>query len=240
VSNAQSAERLDRKSRGWKPWVARAALWLAVLATVTYIVAVLTWRYSGSNQWELVREQDGVRLYTFKSPGFDVRQVRGVVTVESTLGGLVQFMKDPDVCDQIGCYESRMVENVDEQVQYYTFRFDYPFGFRPRDFVVRAQFHQHPQTGAVLLEFTAAPDKMPLNDCCVRVTDMRNSWLFTPLGDGRVEVQYTMNMHEGGFIPHLLLNNVRPQVMAGLLPRLESMIARDEYQRASFDFLVER
>lgn len=235
-----NAEIAVTKPKRWGRRIAKFLLWAVVLLVIAYWVATLVWRFSGSNTWEFVGEKNGVKVYSLKSPGTDTLQVKGITRVRSTLAGLVAFMQDAEVCSEIGCSHSRMVERVDDQLQYYTFRYEYPLRFKPRDFVVKAQFHQDPKTRNVLLQFDAVPDKLPLQDCCFRVTDMNNVWWFKPLGDGQVELEYTMNMSEGGYIPHFLLNSYRPEVMFEVLPALQKLLEREKYQSAKYDFIVEK
>ena len=226
-----------------KAWVKRPLniLTLVSLSLVSlFFVARLIWRFSGSNQWEFVQEKNGVKVYSLKAPGLDVEQVKGIVRVRSTLAGIVKFMQDPDVCNDIGCYESKMLDRVDDQLQYFSFRYHYPFPFHAREFVVRAQFYQNPHTKEVFLEYAAAPDRVPPNDCCFRITDMNNTWRFTPLENGQVEIEYTVNMNDGGFVPDLLLNMKRPQVMFAILPRLQGLLDKEKYQSAKFDFIKEK
>ena len=231
---------MERKNGNKKGWgrILIKALGVGALGIVgVYLVAGAIWKYTGSNTWEFKQENNGVKVYTLKAPGSSLLQVRGVVTIRSTLDGMVEFMQDPTVCDKIGCYESRMIDHVDDSLQYYTFRYDYPLAFKTREFVVKLQAYQFPESGEVLLEFTSAPEKLPNNDCCFRITDLKNSWKLRPLGNGEIEVQYTMNMNEGGFLPPILVNTIRPQVMLNLLPSLERLVSEEKYQEAQFEFI---
>jgi len=216
--------------------VARVSLVLVALFTVTRVV----WRFSGSNQWELVRDQNGVKVYTLKSPGSDLIQAKGLTQVRSTMGGLVKFMMDPATCADAGCYEPRTIERVDDWLEYGSFRFDLPFPFQTREFVVRSQIHQDPRTKEVLLVFAAAPDKAPPNNCCFRVTEMNNTWRFTPLENGQIEVEFVLNSHAGGFAPDLLLNMQRPKFVIGVLSKLQDSLDRKKYKDAKLDFIKEK
>ena|SRR5215813_9268886 len=228
------------KPKRWTNRILKILLVVSVSLVTLLFVAQLIWRFSGSNQWELVQEENGVKAYTLKAPGLDLEQVRGVVRVRSTLAGIVKFMQDPDVCHDVGCYESRLVERVDDQLNYYTFQYLYPFPFRTREFVIREQCYQNPHTKEVFVGVAAAPDKTPPNDCCFRVTDMNNFWRFTPLENGEVEIEYTVNMNDGGFMPALMSNMVRHKLMFKLLPRMQSLLNKEKYQGAKFDFIKEK
>lgn len=240
LENSKGTENSEAKPKAWVKRPVNVLLLVSVSLVTLFFVASLIWKFSGSNQWELFQEKNGVKVYSLKAPGLDVKQVKGVVRVHSTLAGIVKFMQDPDVCNDIGCYESKMIERVDDQLQYFSFQFHYPFPFRTREFVVRAQFYQNPHTKEVFLEYAAAPDKTPPNACCFRITDMNNTWRFTPLENGQVEIEYTVNMNDGGFVPDLLHNMKRPRVMFALLPRLQGLLNKEKYQSAKFDFIKEK
>jgi hypothetical protein len=64
-------------------------------------------------------------------------------------------------------------------------------------------------------------------------------WRYTPLGNGEVEVEYTMNMSEGGFMPDLLLNTWRPEAIFYALPKMQEVLNREKYQKAKFDYIKE-
>jgi hypothetical protein len=214
---------------------------LVSVSLVTLLfVARLVWRLSGSNEWELVRDQNGVKIYTLKAPGSDLIQVKGVVRVRSTLAGILSFMIDPATCDDYGCYDSYIVERVDDHLLYSFCRVKLPFLFQPRELVIRSQIHQNAQTKEVLLMNTSAPDKVPPSDCCLRVTDMNNRLRFTPLGNGQVEFEYTMNMDEGGYLPDLLLNIKRPDRVYEVLSGLQKLLDREKFKNAKLHYIQEK
>lgn len=211
----------------------------SVSCLAVYFIARATWRFSGSNQWELVQDGNGAKVYALKEPGSDLQQIKGVVRVHSSLAGIVAWLQDPETCKDAGCYEAKGVERVDDQLRYDYFRFDMPGPFKTRDFVLRARFHQIPRTKEIWAEFAAAPEKVPLNACCFRVTNMSNTWRLTPLGNGEVEAEYIMNMDWGGFFPDVLSNTIRPQYLFMQLQGLQGYLNREKFQTATFDFIQE-
>lgn len=220
----------------------RGVLYTIAVLFVLGFVAKTIWKYSGSNRWELVAEnkKKRVRVYVLKSPGTELEQTRAIAPMKSSLAGLVKFMQDPDVCNDVGCDHSRTIERVDDQLQYTTFRFPYPGPFRPRELITRAHFSQNPNTKEVLLEYAATPDLLPPDPCCYRVTRMNNTWRFRPIGNGEVEVEVLMNMDEGGFLPDVLSNLARRKVLLGALPGIAKLVAKPKYQEAKFDFIKEQ
>ncbi len=214
-------------------------LWIACVSLIVALFVVrVVWRFSGSNQWELVGEKNGVKVYSLKVPGTDVKKFKSVFRVHSTLAGLVKYFQDPDACNDVGCSHSYIVERVDDQLEYASFRYKLPSPFHPREFVVREQFYQNPHTREILVEVAAAPDKLPPDQCCFRVTDMNNMWRLTPVGNGDVEVEYIMNMNEGGFMPDILMNIARPKILF-MMRNLQRFVGKEKYQTAKFDFVKE-
>jgi hypothetical protein len=203
-------------------------------------VARTLWRFSGSNRWELVRDQNGVKVYTLKAPGSDLIQVMGVTQIHSTMAGLVKFMTDPDACKDYHCHHVTNVEHVDDQLDYVSFQFNTPFPFRTRELLIRQEVHQNARTKEVLLVFAAAPDEAPPNDCCFRITNMSNTWRLTPQANGQIGIVYLMNMNEGGYLPDLLLNWQRPKLVYRVLRGLQGLVERPKYQTAKLAYIAER
>ena len=206
------------------------------------LAAHLIFKYSGSGQWEPHSERKGVRIYSMKTPGSTLKKFKGVVRVRSTLTAAMALQQDPEVCQWVNCYESRMFEKVDERVQYYTFRWNYPFFFRPREFVIKQQFSRVPETNALLVDVIAAPDKLPPNDCCVRVETMHNTWKYTPLKNGDMELEYVINSDDGGFFPYFLANEGAPAFMRYMLPKMQTILDKQQqkFPNAKFELLGEK
>ena len=202
-------------------------------------VARFIWVISGSNQWEFFGEKNGIKVYTLKAPGVDLLQAKGIFRVHSSLAGVVKLLRDPDTCKDLGCFESYDIERVDDQLEYSHFRINLPPPFRPRDFVIRSQVYQSPNTGEVMVEIAAAPGKAPLNNCCVRVNTMNNTWRLTPLKNGEVEIEYILNMNEGGFLPDILLNTTHPKTLFNL-GIVETLLNKEKLQTAKLDFIKEK
>jgi len=216
-----------------------------VLTASVMLVAVIqilgwAWRFSGTNQWELFGERKGVRVYTLKTPGSDLNKFKCVFRVRSTLSGLVRLMQDPDACDDLQCYGSRIIEKVDDHLQYATFRYKFDRPFRPREYVVRTEIHQNALTKEVLVSYSAALGKIPPDDCCFRVSDFNNAWRLTPLGNGQVDVEYTVNMDEGGLVPNVIANRARPKFLLIALRHLQKILDKDKYRNAKLAFIQER
>lgn len=214
-------------------------LWRVTLALVVlFIVARIGWRFSGSNRWELYKERNGVAVYTLKQPGTDIEQQKGIVRVHSSLAGLVAWMTRGGNCGRtIDCFGNTKEAQVDDQIQYGTYRMELIRPFLPREFYFRYRFHQIPATKEMWVEFAAVEGPPEQDPCCFRVTNMSNTWRLTPAGNGMIEVEYVINMDWGGYLPDFLANKARREYMLGYLKRLDGILAK--FQDAKYDFIRE-
>lgn len=217
----------------------RILFWSVASLVALVFVANLIWKYSGSNQWRLVGERNGVKVYALKAPGDTLEQVRGVTHFRTTLAGMTLLGQDPHTCDRFGCTDSKILGQDNEQLLYSTFRFPSPFPFKPREFVIAGNFFQNSKTKELVIEYNARPELLPPNDCCVRVTRMNNTFFVKPLGNGWVEMDYRQNMDLGGFLPGFLFNELRKEMMFTSVPYMQKVLKKPYYQQAKYNFIQE-
>lgn len=234
-----ASEKAEVKPKSRLRKVGRFLLTGTVWTLALLFVAHLIWKYSGSNQWEVVGEKKGVKVWKLKAPGSELIQVKGTTRVRSSLSAVVALMQDDEMCKDIGCHGAMAINRIDAQLEHAAFRYSLPGPFRTREFVIRQHLFQHPKTKQVFLEYSAVPDAIPPDDCCFRVTHMKNTWIFTPVGDGHVDIQYEVNMSEGGFLPYPLLNKLRPQSVYFILRGMPKWLAKEKYRDVKYAFLDE-
>lgn len=227
------------RKKSWGRKIGKIVFRGIVSLIVLLFVAQMMWRFSGSNQWELALEKDGIKVYSLKSPGSEVVQFKAVGRIHSTVSGIVAWMKDPDACKIQGCTESYEVERVGDQLQYNYFQYDFsPFG--KRDFMIQSLFYQNPQTLEVTLTVQALADKVPQRKDFSRVTNMNNRWRMRPLDNGMAEVEIENNLDMGGFLTNIMFMRTRPRGMYNILTHLEGWVNKEKYQTRRFDFLKEK
>ncbi len=215
------------------------AYFFATVASIA-VVAHFYWKYTGSNSWELRKTVDGVTVYTLKEPGSSYLKFKVVGTFNAKLSSIMKVMRDPEACEEIGCYDFAILETVDYP-RYQFYKFTYPYGapFKPRQYVGRSEFRQDPVTKAIYADYKSVNDRLPEDDCCVRVTHMHNIWTFTPLKGGSVQVEFVMNEIPGGFLPYFLFNSIVADTIHKNVPDLQKILDMDKYRNAVVDYVVE-
>src|SRR5258706_169513 len=99
------------------------------------------------------------------------------------------------------------------------------------------KFSQDPRSKVLIADFLTLPGLVPLDPCCVRVTNMHNTWRFTPLGDGQIQVEWVANYDPG--IPYWMFNALQPVAIPQLRRRTERVFNLEKYRHQQFAWLKE-
>lgn len=212
------------------------------LAAVLF-VAHLLWRASGSNEWELAREENGVKVWTMKSPGSTVLRVKSEVRINSNLGGMVKLLEDLDSCADSYCYDTLELRRIPSLPGHYgkyvRFKFDIPIpGFKTREYVLFAEHVQDPNTKQIEINIMASPDMMPRDECCIRVTHLHNNWKLTPLPNNQLDIEFTQDTDLGG-MQYVLANIALKEGMFKVLNDMQDFMNKDRYKNAKVDYIEE-
>jgi hypothetical protein len=219
-----------------------------VVLTSLIFFANWIWTVSGSNQWELKSDKEGTQVYTLKTPGSSVLKIKGVMhTKEFTLSNQLAPFFDESIQNDCGkwvagCQSYKILQKWDPKternVTMWTVALFPPFS--PREFLLQGHVSQDPVTKVVTLENIAVPNKIPTNDCCVRLSHLHNVWHYTPTGDGTIKVELLYDIEMGGAFPQLLLNLGAPSEIHKMLTVDNPKLLRQEkYRNAKLDFIDE-
>lgn len=212
-------------------------------------VASVVWTMSGSNQWELEIDKDGIQVYSFKASGSYLKQFKGVTRAPYTQSQIVaSLMLDNGSLDNCKewipvCVGLTVLEPYNAKAQgdsvLWTLELMPPL-FKNREYVIKSHAAQDPQTQVVSVDIMAAANKVPLNACCVRITHIHNRWQVAPAQKGWVDLQLVQDFSMGGFFPDLLINlsgaEQTYKLFHDLLPRL---VDKEKYQSARFDYIAQ-
>lgn len=234
----------------------RASTWRRVLRFVGYgiattVVAVyaanVLWKMSGSNQWKLELDQNGVQVYSLKSPGADNKQFLAITRAKYSLNQLIDGLIENSTLDNCrnhipGCVDLRVISPWSTKTMSDTvlWKLALPKPFSPREIVIRSQVSQDPKTKAVTVDIIGAPNSTPRNEGSVRLTHVQNRWLYTPLGNGEVEIRFLQDMDMGGLFPGILLNlGGARETYKFIHDQLPDLLNREPIRNARVGFIEE-
>lgn len=208
-----------------------AAFVLAVLAAIAHLL----WTMSGSGKWVLSRDDGHVTLWTLKSPGSPLVQVKSRVRVKTRLAGPMRLMEDMS-CADAGCYDEAILERLathpGRYAAYIRFKFDVP-GVHTQDYVLLQQRAQDPASRQVTIDMIAAPDRIPRDDCCIRITHLHTRWWLTPVRGGHVDIEYTQDTDSGG-LPYPIANLLLIEGTFQVMRDMQALMEKPRYRIESF------
>lgn len=213
-------------------------------------VASTAWISSGSSQWELELDKDGIQVYSLKAPGSNVKQFKGVVRGPYTQSQIVaSLMLDNDSLENCKawipvCMDLTVLEPYNDKAQgdavLWTLEMMPPL-FANREYAIKTRAAQDPKTKVVHIDIMAAPSKLAPNDCCLRITHIHNRWQISPAKDGQVEIQLVQDFSMGGFFPDLLVNISGVEETYKLFHEsLPGLVNKEKYLKARFDYIDEK
>lgn len=160
-----------------------------------------------AGDWEMVFAEDGLRVARRDYPGSPLQEIRGITTVEASLGEVMALLRDAPFNAQ-WVYRSGGASILREEGYARAWVYgvvDAPWPMQDRDTVVRFDYRQQADN-SITITITNMPDFVPHKEQFVRVPDFGGLWRLDPLADGRVQVTYQVYGDPGGWVPTWLAN----------------------------------
>jgi hypothetical protein len=224
--NAGFAKALRVVRRVFLPGV----LGLIIVSTAAHFV----WKSSGSNEWKLVRDENGIQVFTLKSPGSTLLKVRGRTQVKTSLSsGVFLFRGDPSTNEDFGGKNLKIFERIETPavyLAYFSVEQPMPPPFGTKELVCLLNYAQDKNTKEVVINVQAAPSKTPPTPTTSRVTHLNNIFRLTPLSNGEVVWDVTADVDMGLFYP--LSNMAMPEFVFRGLSDQRKLVLTEKYQKA--------
>lgn len=235
----------------------RRSRWRRLLAISPYLVSALIvavflanflWRISGSGTWKLVKETNGVKIFSMKIPGeykmiFKATHELDYYSIHQAVAGQVANAT-METCKTLvlGCLDFEVIEPFSAQAKsdVVLWKVALPTPFSPRENLIQSQIQQDKVTKAVRIDILAAPNKIPMRDDAVRTTHNHCVWTFTPQANGKLGIEYIQDISLGGFFPDLLINLTASATMyTWIHDLLPGLLDRPGFREIKYDFLEE-
>lgn len=209
----------------------RAGLSLGVVL-VALLAAHVAWTNSGSNEWEVVSDQDGIRISALKSPGYSLMKYKVNVRFDAELPQVLFTLTDLDTGKDFGASDIKRIEAVTAPSVVYaydTYKLTLPPPFGQIQAVILNQCYQDPETKRYHINVYAAPNKIPDDGTIARIVHLSNHWTLTPVSGGGVDVESTSEMDLG--LPYVLANLAMPDVIGTQINTMREVLKKDRYKQ---------
>ena len=190
--------------------------------------------------WELKKEDDGIKVYTKYIEGSDIKAFRAEAVMEGKLSSFVAVLKDVDQYPEF--YSSsdyaQLLEASDTLLMHYS-QTGTPWPVKDRDGVYVNRFSQHYGTKAVTVAIESVEGIRPESDDFVRIEKATGFWKFFPVDYNKVEVIYQMEADPGGNIPAWVVNMFLVDTPFDDMKSLRERVKLEKYANQKFDFLLD-
>jgi hypothetical protein len=160
-----------------------------------------------AEDWQLAKDEDGIRIYLSEVQGSKYKAYRGVTTIKSDVASLRALQEDvKGSCEWIhACAEQSLLKHEGAESWIYT-RFEMPWPVTARDSILHVVTVENAD-GSLVRKLDGQPQYRSAEKDFVRVASLEGAWTFVPKADGMVEVTYQVHTEPGGSVPSWLANS---------------------------------
>ncbi len=213
-----------------------------ISAAVLSIVFLVISAQGSENQWESVKNENGIEIFTRAVPGSVIKEFRAVTVIQSSLSGALALLDDTASYPRwmYRCTESALLlkKNDYERITYSVTSSPWPVD--PRDIAVKAVTSQNKKTGVITIFLAGLPGYIPVKPGKVRITAVKGYWMFEPLGNRRVRATYSLHSEPGGSIPDSLVNSSIVDIPYNTLYNMKQMVLQSPYKEVKYKDIIEK
>ena len=163
-----------------------------------------------AQQWDFVKERDGIKIYTRKEDNSSLKSFKGVADLHTEMDKVCLLLgnaKGFDWWDKNISEIKVLSYELGKYIQYYLV-YDVPWPLADRDLVVDARITIDPVTGKETIFAQPLPDVIPEKPDLVRIKKYWQKWTVQQVSPGIVRVILEGFVDPGGNVPYWLYNMV--------------------------------
>lgn len=174
---------------------------MAVICGLTALLASV----AQAEDWQVAKDQDGIKVSLSEVAGSKYKAYRGVTTIKASMAKVRSLQEDvAGACAWIHeCKSQKLLKHEGDQSWTYT-QFNTPWPVTARDSVLHITTSQAAD-GSVTRTLEGVPNYIPEEKGFVRVAQVEGFWKLVPKGD-LIEVTYQVHTEPGGSVPSWLAN----------------------------------
>ncbi len=180
--------------------------WLAIL---TLSFSLFFASKLSSQNWEFIKEKDGIKIFTKKEATKKLKITKGVTEIKGSADKVFKLLEDVNSTEWWDENISKIKVlhyEKNKKAQYYL-AYDMPWPFKDRDLTVDVISTFNKTTGEYKLLAVPSKDRFPENKDLVRIKDYRQEWTVRPLNNRTyIELEFYIDPNEN--FPTWLLNMV--------------------------------
>jgi START domain len=189
---------------------------------------LLTFSAAAQKNWNLVKEEAGIKVYTETESGSKYKAFKAEMQVSCKVENIVYILKNTNSINSwvINCKGVKLLKTEDKD-QYYYIETSLPLPFQNRDMVYRFQYLEI-YSEQVKVIVTGIPEYIQPKEGIVRMVKADGYWLLTSIDTDKTAVTYQMHVEPGGLIPAWLANPFIKNVPFSTFKELRNIVQKSK------------
>ncbi len=196
----------------------------SLLSSALYLLAFFV--LEGQDSWELVKDKEGIRIYTQNVDGSEFKAFRGVTELSTEIPTILAVLKNVEQHEDWMPYmlSSVLVLEKENAVIAYVIS-DAPWTMTNRDAYYEYQFQYDERASDCLVTIKALPNYGKENKEYVRIPRAKGYWKLSKLDNEKVKVMYEMHTDFGGSLQGWHTTSTLQSIAFRTLRRLEKVLS---------------
>lgn len=165
---------------------------------------------SAAQTWKLVKDKDGIKVYTRDEPNSNLKSFKGEANFTTNLKYLCARIGNLDNLDwwDDDVKDVKILHHERDKLIRYYFVYDAPWPFTDRELCVEAHITKDPTAGLLIVHATPFVCQIAERKDAVRIKNYWQRWTIQDTGNGNFHVTLEGFLDPGGNIPSWLYNMV--------------------------------
>ena len=196
-----------------------------------------------ANSWTLVKEEQGVTVYTVAVEGSDFLAYRGETVIEASMASIIAVLYDTPNCVSwlYECTLGVTLEEISFEENYIFERYDLTFPVSDRGILLHSRLLWEDNHAILYIEdandycegrSTSRCERIRSLDL-IAITHSKGSYTLKTLDENRTSVVWQVHTEPGGSIPTWVVNMMVVDMPYHSLLNLRSLVQQDQYKNMS-------
>ncbi len=192
----------------------------------------------GQEQWDLVKEDEGIKVFTRTNEVMSFKEFRASVIVKGEVNQFVSVLYDVKGLATWGhnISEARLLERPSDTIQIYYAVAKAPWPYKNRDGIYKNNFSWDAVHRTLTVEISLLEDSRELSDKFVRM-DGYGYWKVKEISANEIQIDFQMQIDPGGSIKAWMANMFVTDSPFYTMKGIRDAMRLKQYQGKSYQFL---
>ena len=192
----------------------------------------------GQEQWDLVKEDEGIKVFTRTNEVMSFKEFRASVIVKGEVNQFVSVLYDVKGLTTWGhnITEARLLERPSDTIQIYYAVAKAPWPYKNRDGIYKNNFSWDAVYRTLTVEISLLEDSRELSDKFVRM-DGYGYWKVKEISANEIQIDFQMQIDPGGSIKAWMANMFVTDSPFYTIKGIRDAMRLKQYQGKSYQFL---